>query len=82
MGSKSIDVQFFAAYRDAAGVGEIAFTTEAKTAEELFVALKVQYPQLERFPAAKVAINDNLADWSTNLIDGDRVLLFPPVAGG
>jgi molybdopterin converting factor subunit 1 len=80
--SKRLTVRYFAAFRERAGRAEEAVETEAATAGELFEALRDRHGSAEPQGHCKVAVNDEMADWSTPLKDGDTVLLFPPVAGG
>lgn len=80
--SKQVTVRYFAAFRERAGRAEEAVETEADTAAELFEALRDRHGSAEPRGHCKVAINDEMADWTTPLKDGDTVLLFPPVAGG
>ncbi|MDJ0654544.1 MAG: MoaD/ThiS family protein [Xanthomonadales bacterium] len=75
-------VRYFAVYRESTGLGEESVTSAAATPEALFAESARRYPGLERFEAARVAINDELASWDSPLSDGDTVLFFPPVAGG
>jgi len=79
---KQISVNWFAAYRDATGTTGEAVETSAATAEALFNEMMARHRQLTVFKGALVAINDEMADWHSPLADGDRVLFFPPVAGG
>lgn len=79
---KAINVQYFAAYREAVGRAEETVITQAGTARALFAELQLKHPDLERFEAMRVAINDRMANWEDAIVDGDRLLLFPPVAGG
>ena len=79
---KQLTVRYFAVYREATGLGEEKVASTAQTPEELFAQITGQYPKLQRFPAARVAINDELTSWDATLSDGDTVLFFPPVAGG
>ena len=79
---KAIKVRYFAAYREAVGLPEEEVETTAATAADLFDELVARHSGLERFPGMRVAVNDDLADWSVPLSDRDTVLLFPPVAGG
>jgi molybdopterin converting factor subunit 1 len=79
---KSIVIKWFAAYREAAGVAAETVHTDAATAAELFAEMQRKRPALASFTAALLAINDEMADWSRTLQDGDEVLFFPPVAGG
>ncbi|MFK7955924.1 MAG: MoaD/ThiS family protein [Lysobacterales bacterium] len=78
----NLQVNYFALYREAAGCATEAVQTDAVTPEALFAECGARHPQLERFEASLVAINDAMASWDTSLSEGDRVLFFPPVAGG
>ena len=80
--SKSITVRYFAGFREHAGLGEETVSIEAETACDVFERLKDRHGSGEPLGHCKVAINDEMADWSSPVNDGDTVLLFPPVAGG
>ena len=80
--SKSITVRYFAMFREHAGVDQETVELEAKTAGDVFEQLKSRHGSREPLGHCKVAINDEMADWSSAVNDGDTVLLFPPVAGG
>ena len=75
-----VTVQFFAAFREAAGQRERSLETFAKTTGELRAELVKTIPALAG--TASVAVNERLANWKTAIAEGDRILLFPPVAGG
>ena len=75
-------VRYFAAFRENAGRGEETVTTSAATTAELFTELRDRHGSEEPLGHCKVAVNDVMAEWDTELGDGDTVLLFPPVAGG
>jgi molybdopterin converting factor subunit 1 len=77
-----IEVRYFAAFREAAGVATESVETDAGTAAELFGECANRYPALQAYSASLVAVNDEMADWERPLTDGDQVLFFPPVAGG
>lgn len=77
-----ITVRYFAAFREAAGLAEEQVDTTAGTPAALFAECAARHPGLERFTASLVAVNDSMAGWETELADGDKVLFFPPVAGG
>lgn len=79
---KAIDVQFFAAFRDQAGMSQAPVRTDAATVNDLFDELRRAHPTLERYAAMKFAVNDELVAADAPIADGDRVLFFPPVAGG
>ena len=77
-----LSVHYFAAFREAAGTESEALETGAATPAALFAECAGRHPGLRRYSASLVAINDEMADWGAALSDGDRVLFFPPVAGG
>ena len=79
---KLIAVKWFAAYREATGTSTEPVETTAETAADLFREMIGRHQELASFSQALVAINDEMADWTTPLADGDQVLFFPPVAGG
>lgn len=80
--SKQITVQYFALFRERVGRSEETVSSDAVTAGDLFAECQQRHAGLESFAASKVAINDQLLDWSSPIADGDAVLFFPPVAGG
>ena len=79
---KSITVRYFAAFREHAGIGEETLALDADTAADVYRATAARHGSGEAIGNCKVAINDELADWSSPVRNGDTVLLFPPVAGG
>lgn len=79
---KTVNVRYFAAFRDAVGTSEEQVASSAKTLAELFGEMVARHEALHEESAAKVALNDVLADWQDAFSEGDEVLFFPPVAGG
>ncbi len=79
---KTITIKYFAIFRERAGLEEEILEIDAVTALDLFKFTKNRHGLKEPIGQCKVAINNEMADWSSNLNDGDIVLLFPPVAGG
>lgn len=79
---KTITVRYFAMFRENAGRDVETVTLDADTAADVFEHTKPRHGSTEPAGHCKVAINDELADWSSPVEDGDTVLLFPPVAGG
>ena len=77
-----IEVRYFAAFREATGIGSEPVETQAATPAALFTECVRRHPALPTPSASLVAINDEMADWQRPLTEGDEVLFFPPVAGG
>jgi molybdopterin synthase sulfur carrier subunit len=79
---KTITVRYFAMFREHAGLAEETLELDAATAVDVFELTLNRHGSTEPTGHCKVAINDEMADWSSAVSDGDTVLLFPPVAGG
>lgn len=79
---KTITVRYFAAFREKAGLSKEKLQLDAVTALDVFTQTRNRHCSPEPLGHCKVAINDEMADWSSAVNDGDTVLLFPPVAGG
>ena len=79
---KTITVRYFAMFREHAGVGEETVSLDAATAAAVSEHTSSRHKSSEPAGHCKVANNDEMADWTSPVEDGDTVLLFPPVAGG
>ena len=79
-----IRVRFFAAPREALGVGEIEREIPAgTTVGELVELLTEEYPVLRAYTRfISVAVNRAYVGMQTELQDGDEVACLPPVGGG
>ena len=80
--TKKITVRYFAMFREQAGIDGETINIDADTAGDVFEKVRHRHGSSEPLGHCKVAINDEMADWSSAIRDGDVVLLFPPVAGG
>lgn len=80
--TKTVTVRYFASFREHAGMDRETVSLDVATARDVFESLKHRHGSQEPLGHCKVAINDEMADWSSPVEDGDTVLLFPPVAGG
>ncbi len=79
---KSVNVRFFAIFREQTGVDTHGLETASTTVADLFKEMADIFPDLKSEAAAMVAINDSMSEWDREICDGDEVLFFPPVAGG
>jgi len=77
-----LHVHYFAAFREATGLASEHVDTVATTPGALFGECATRHPRLQRFTSSLVAVNDEMTGWDAVLSEGDRVLFFPPVAGG
>jgi molybdopterin-guanine dinucleotide biosynthesis protein A len=77
-----IKVQYFALLREQAGRSSETVTSRAIDARELYGELQLARGLKLRPEQLRVAINEEFADWSQSLADGDSVVFLPPVAGG
>ncbi len=75
-------VRYFALFREQTGCSSESVEWQGGTAAELFQTMAGEHSDLQAEAAALVAINDEMAGWTTVLKEGDEVLFFPPVAGG
>jgi molybdopterin converting factor small subunit len=79
---KTVQVRYFAAFREAVGRDTETVETAAATAAELFGECARRHQLLGAYPVSLVGINDEMADPEAAISEGDEVLFFPPVAGG
>ena len=79
---RGIRVQYFALLREQAGRSGETVTSRARDARELYEELRVTRGLKLRPEQLRVAINEEFADWSRVLSEGDSVAFLPPVAGG
>ena len=81
-----IHLRYFASLREALGLAHESIDTHAQTASDLRRQLQARgdpYQQaLADERALRCAIDQQLCDWNTPLIEGAEVAIFPPVTGG
>ncbi|MEM6512027.1 MAG: MoaD/ThiS family protein [Pseudomonadota bacterium] len=79
---KTLTVRYFAAFRERAGTDAETLEVDVESARDVFELTRDRHGSEDPAGHCKVAINDEMADWSQTVEDGDTILLFPPVAGG
>ena len=79
-----VRVQLFARPREICGTDALELELPATaTVSDCFAVLVSRHPELESLrEALMVAVNEEYAQWNTQLADGDVVALIPPVSGG
>jgi len=80
----SVRVKFFAAPREALGMGEIEMKVPSgTTVAELIDRLKEEYPVLRAYTRfISAAVNRAYVGMQTKLQDADEIACLPPVGGG
>ena len=79
-----VNVRFFALYRERAGASEKSWTLpESSTLADLLGEIRHSYPDLAP-PEVEIvaAVNEEYAEGSLTLREGDEIALIPPVSGG
>jgi molybdopterin-guanine dinucleotide biosynthesis protein A len=79
---RTLQIQYFALLREQAGRTSETVSSRACDARELYEELRARLGLLLRPEQLRVAVNEEFADWSQPLREGDRVVFLPPVAGG
>ena len=79
---KTVSVEYFASLREPAGRSHEEVTTMAHTAAGLWDELRLRYGFHLDLDAVRLAHNDEFADWTCELREGDRLAFLPPFAGG
>ena len=78
----NINIQYFAAIREAVGKSSEQYTTEVQSLEELYKELKATYDLPYCISQIRFSLNEEFADKQCAFNEGDHVVLIPPVAGG
>lgn len=78
----TLEVLFFAKYRDQVGKSRVTLSLPAgSSVREAAAALEADYPEL-KLGGALAAIDETYAAPDERLSEGDTLAFFPPVAGG
>jgi molybdopterin synthase sulfur carrier subunit len=79
---KRVTVQYFAILREQRGVREETLATEAGDAASLYEELRARHGFSLPAERVRAAVNDAFVAANHPLVEGDRVVFIPPVAGG
>ncbi len=78
-----ITARLFARLREQAGTECELLDLDGATVEDVYRQLRARHPALERDLALiRPARNQDFAEWSERVADGDEVAFIPPVSGG
>lgn len=79
---KQVEVQYFAVFREKAGMSGETVQTAADTYEALYNELQAKH----NFPLTgnlvRVAVDDTYVNMSDEIQEGKETVFIPPVAGG
>jgi sulfur-carrier protein len=79
---KTLDIQYYAIFREQRGESHEKIKTTTESAEALYKELAEQHNFSMPIESLKVVINEDFCEWDSDLNDGDTVVFIPPVAGG
>ncbi|MEP2023794.1 MAG: MoaD/ThiS family protein [Reichenbachiella sp.] len=83
MSEIQIKVVAFGIARDIIGGRELNLKLKSGSkAQEAMHLLKSQYPAFEQLSTLNLAINEEYVDDNHVIIEGDELVLIPPVSGG
>ena len=77
-----VNVQYFAVLREQRGLSEESVQTKEQTAGDLYDEIAQLNSLTFEKSLIRAAINDRFVDMSEQIVDGDKVVFIPPVAGG
>jgi molybdopterin converting factor subunit 1 len=78
-----VSVRFFARLRELAGTETESMQLPAGSkVSDVYDALRAAHAGLPERGSVRAALNQEFADWSANVGEGDEVAFIPPVSGG
>jgi len=79
----AVRVRFFARLRELAGVEvEVLHVPADASLADAYEASRARHPALPPRESVRAALNQEFADWSAKVSNGDEVAFIPPVSGG
>ena len=79
---KTLRMQYFAAFREAAGRGAEELRSAASTAAQLYEEVALRYGFSFDRSILRAVVNDVIVPWTAEVRDGDTVVFLSPFAGG
>lgn len=79
---KSVNVRYFAALREQAGVENESVSGDFTTYADLYTLLMGKHGFTLPRAMIQVAVNDEFSQLSSPVVEGVRVVFLPPMAGG
>jgi molybdopterin synthase sulfur carrier subunit len=80
--SMRIEILYFAALRDAAGIASEQLETDAADLSALYADVRVRHAFAFPQRQLRVAVDGAFARWDDALLAGSTVAFIPPVSGG
>ncbi|HKB18409.1 MAG TPA: molybdopterin converting factor subunit 1 [Candidatus Dormibacteraeota bacterium] len=79
----AIRVRFFARLRELAGIETEALHVPPRSMlEDVYDHLRGKHPTLPPRESVRAALNQEFAEWTSTVNDGDEIAFIPPVSGG
>ena len=78
----TLHIEYFAALREQSGRSQQSVSSDSTDPAKVYTQLAQEHGFSLTTTDLKLAINDEFADWSHSLCDGDRLVFIPPVSGG
>ncbi len=79
----AVRARFFARLRELAGHETEALQLPAGSRlEDVYDHLRAKHPTLPPRESVRAALNQEFADWTSAVKDGDEIAFIPPVSGG
>jgi len=79
---KAVKLHYYAAFHEAAGLREEDWRSAATTAAELYDEVAAHHGFRFDRSTLRVALNDCVVSWESEIRDGDTVVFLAPYAGG
>jgi len=79
---KTLQMQYFAAFREAAGRSAEELKSAASTAAEVYDEVALRYGFAFDRSILRAVVNDVIVPWTAEVRDGDTVVFLSPFAGG